>query len=146
MRVFNKDKTVEITEYDLTLGRIVPDKLFVSHHEAGEPTDEVWHYETVRKYPGGGKDVKKVIDIPAVKGHDAYDEYENILVYIPYTEAELAAIEISELKRKLGATDYQAIKYAEGVISDEEYADMKAQRQAWRDRINELERAVGGSV
>ena len=47
--------------------------------------------------------------------------------------------EISELKGKLAATDYQAIKYAEGVLSEEEYAEMKAQRQAWRDRINELE-------
>ena len=47
--------------------------------------------------------------------------------------------EISELKIKLAATDYQAIKYAEGVLSEEEYTDMKAQRQLWRDRINELE-------
>ena len=47
--------------------------------------------------------------------------------------------EIAELKAKLAATDYQAIKYAEGVLSDEEYAEMKAQRQLWRDRINELE-------
>ena len=47
--------------------------------------------------------------------------------------------EIAELKIKLASTDYQAIKYAEGVLSEEEYADMKAQRQAWRDRINELE-------
>ena len=52
--------------------------------------------------------------------------------------------EIAELKAKLDATDYQAIKYAEGFLSDEEYAEMKAQRQAWRDRINELE-ALGGS-
>lgn len=47
--------------------------------------------------------------------------------------------EIAELKVKLAATDYQAIKYAEGVLSEEEYAEMKAQRQLWRDRINELE-------
>ena len=47
--------------------------------------------------------------------------------------------EIAELKAKLASTDYQAIKYAEGVLSEEEYADMKAQRQAWRNRINELE-------
>jgi hypothetical protein len=47
--------------------------------------------------------------------------------------------EIAELKAKLAATDYQAIKYAEGFFTDEEYAEMRAQRQAWRDRINELE-------
>ena len=49
--------------------------------------------------------------------------------------------EIAELKAKLAATDYQAIKYAEGFFTDEEYAEMRAQRQAWRDRINELEAA-----
>lgn len=49
--------------------------------------------------------------------------------------------EIAELKKKLAATDYQAIKYAEGFFTDEEYAEMRAQRQAWRDRINELEAA-----
>lgn len=56
------------------------------------------------------------------------------------SEEKLAANrEIANLKSKLSETDYQAIKYAEGFISDEEYAEKKAQRQAWRDRINELE-------
>ena len=55
--------------------------------------------------------------------------------------ARIAAIdaEIAELKRLLTETDYKAIKYAEGWITAEEYAETKAQRQAWRDRINELE-------
>lgn len=55
--------------------------------------------------------------------------------------ARQAAIaeEISALKANLSGTDYKAIKYAEGWITAEEYAETKAQRQAWRDRINELE-------
>ena len=55
------------------------------------------------------------------------------------SEKELAEREIKELKAKLEATDYQAIKFAEGVMSAEEYAPIKEQRQAWRARINELE-------
>ena len=47
--------------------------------------------------------------------------------------------EIAELKSDLANTDYKAIKYAEGWIAEEEYAVIKAERQAWRDRINELE-------
>ena len=54
--------------------------------------------------------------------------------------------EIAELKKKLADTDYMAIKYAEGALTEKEYAEMKAQRQAWRDRINELEALIGGSV
>lgn len=47
--------------------------------------------------------------------------------------------EIDALKKKLADTDYQAIKYSEGLISEEEYADMRSQRIAWRDEINRLE-------
>ena len=52
---------------------------------------------------------------------------------------EQAEREIKELKQKLLDTDYKAIKYAEGHISEEEYAPIKAERQEWRNRINELE-------
>ena len=47
--------------------------------------------------------------------------------------------QINELKEKLRETDYQAIKYAEGLLSEEDYATTKKQRQEWRDKINELE-------
>ena len=52
--------------------------------------------------------------------------------------------EIFELKEELNATDYKAIKYAEGVMTDEEYQQTGIQRQAWRKRINELERLIAG--
>lgn len=56
-------------------------------------------------------------------------------------ELDLADIStrISELKKNLSDTDYQAIKYAEGLISEEDYAYMLNQRIAWRDEINQLE-------
>ena len=50
---------------------------------------------------------------------------------------------IAELKCKLSETDYQAIKYAEGLISETDYAPIKAQRQVWRDEINALESELG---
>ena len=49
---------------------------------------------------------------------------------------------ISELKLKLSATDYKAIKYAEGLISPEEYAPIKAEREAWRAEIREAEAKI----
>ena len=48
-------------------------------------------------------------------------------------------LEITQLKKQLSDTDYKAIKYAEGQISEEEYASVRAERQGYRDRINELE-------
>jgi hypothetical protein len=59
-------------------------------------------------------------------------------LYIIEEVATEPAEEIAELKAKLAATDYQAIKYAEGVLSAEEYEPIKASRQEWRNRINEL--------
>lgn len=50
--------------------------------------------------------------------------------------------EIAECKAQLTATDYKAIKYAEGLISEDDYAPIKAERQALRDRINELEKKL----
>lgn len=68
------------------------------------------------------------------------------------TEEELAkdAIsnrnkEINELKAKLSQTDYQAIKFAEGWITADDYAPTKALRNSWRARINELEVQDGNS-
>ena len=46
--------------------------------------------------------------------------------------------ELEDLRVKLSSTDFKAIKYAEGLISEEEYAPIKAERQACRDRINEI--------
>lgn len=46
---------------------------------------------------------------------------------------------IVQLKQKLAATDYKAIKFAEGELTEEEYAPIREERRAWRDEINELE-------
>ena len=61
-------------------------------------------------------------------------------ICIPYSNQQKAAYkEIIELKRKLAATDYKAVKHAEGLISDENYAGIKEEREKWRERIRELE-------
>lgn len=54
---------------------------------------------------------------------------------------EAAAInkQIRELKKQLADTDYKAIKYSEGWLTDEEYAEVKTQREEWRSAINKLE-------
>lgn len=65
-----------------------------------------------------------------------------------YTDAELTVQankkRIAELKSLLQATDYQAIKYAEGFISEADYLPIKQVRQSYRNKINELEAQIGG--
>ena len=84
---------MELENPDLSLGYLTEDKILIAHHEAVEAVEEQWHYETVAEYPNGGKDVAKVIDAPGVEAKDAWDEYETVQRYVPYTEEELAAME-----------------------------------------------------
>ena len=48
-------------------------------------------------------------------------------------ESEIAGLKL------LTGTDYKALKFAEGQISEKDYAETKQQRQSLRDKINELE-------
>jgi len=147
MRVFNENKTQELQDYDLTLGKLQEDTL-ITHIEATESVEEQGHYETIREYENGGKDVEWVVDVKGVKGCEAHDEIENILIYIPFTKEEIrkqnAQKRINELKQLLKETDYRAIKYAEGLYTEEEYLPYKEQRQAYRDEINALEQELEG--
>lgn len=95
MRVFNQEKTEELQTYDLEKGHLKSDKLFLRHVDAVE---EQGHYETIREYENGGKDVRWVVD---VRGETEHDEFEQIQVYVPYTQSELAMRQISELKQRL---------------------------------------------
>lgn len=92
MKIFDSNN-VEIESPNLSLGYLTEDKILIAHHEAVEAVEEQWHYETVAEYPNGGKDVAKVIDTPGAEAKDAWDEYETIQRYVPYTEEELAAME-----------------------------------------------------
>ena len=90
MRILDQNG-IELNELDIDneKGRLVSDRVFVKHHEAVEAVEEQGHWKTIVEYPNGGKDVEWVVDVEAVTPVDAYDEYEDILRYIPYTEEEL---------------------------------------------------------
>ena len=49
---------------------------------------------------------------------------------------------INFLKKDLSFTDYKAIKYSEGLYTDEEYEPIKKQRQELRDEINKLQKEL----
>lgn len=83
---------VEIASPDLTKGYLKQETQTV-RHDAVEGVEEVSHYETIREYPNGGKDVKKVVDVKAVPAQDAYDEEVEVQRYVLYTADELAAQE-----------------------------------------------------
>ena len=147
MKIYDESKTKELADFDLNKGYLKSDKILIAHHDAVEEDKGEWHYEVVAEYPTGRKDLKIVYDRKPVLAASAYDEYEDIAVYIKYGDDELAQIEIEELKRKLLETDYIVCKLYEaglkGSLSLEqlkkEYAEKLASRAEWRNRINTLE-------
>ena len=140
MRILNEqDVEIQEEDVDLDVGYLVPDKVFVKHHEAVEYQPEEGHYYPITFYfddgtsyaivgddesdphvhvnedgitftyvPQGdeepktvrGTDVKWIVDVPEVKVHEAYDEYEDIQRYKLYTEEELAQIQEEKEKEE----------------------------------------------
>lgn len=140
MKIYNQDKTQELNEEELDFekGYLIEDKLLITHHEAVEAQEAVYKDRVVTE-SNGAISIYKDLLTPAVEAKEAWDQFDVIKVFVPYTEKELAEREIRLLKAKLSETDYQAIKYAEGEMDLAEYAETKAMRASWRKRINELE-------
>lgn len=111
MKVYNENKTEILEIYDLELGYLKYDKIFKEHHEAvpeisaitvemkiaeimasGGKVEEIGgkQYEVIEEFPNGGKTVEEIKETPAIPIKEAYDEYEDIKVYIPYTTEQLA--------------------------------------------------------
>ena len=101
MKIIDKTGTV-VENPDLTLGYLTDDTQPLEH-PAQEAVAEVAHYETVAEYPGGGKDVQRVVDVPGVPAKPAWTEQLPIKRYIRYTAEELAAQE--EARKKAEARE-----------------------------------------
>ena len=150
MRIFNEDKTIELqeSEIDESLGELIPDTLFVRHVPYQAEVQQESHYEVIAEYPSGGKDVEEVIDIPYQPEVLEHDEYEDILVFKPFTEKVFAEKKVAELKGKLVDTDWVVIKINEMETEEEKqvlrkkYEAIIADRKAWRDEINNLEKVI----
>ena len=94
--IYNENMEL-IENPDLSLGYLKTGTR-TEHHEAVEGVTEVWHYETVAEYPNGGKDIRKVVDVPGVEAQAAWDEEIPIQIYVPYTQEELDRMEAERNK------------------------------------------------
>lgn len=88
----------EIQDPDLSLGYLKEYRRLVAHYDAIEYQSPVYNEVVVKQYDNGGVLKERRLVTPAVEAQDAWDEYEDVLLYVLYTEEELAAIE--EEKRK----------------------------------------------
>ena len=88
MKIYNETKTQIIENPDLKLGRLKDDRIVINVIPAQEEVKEVYHYEYV-EYENGGKDRIKIIDTPYQPKKPQEEVYEDIKVYVPYTQEEL---------------------------------------------------------
>nr|DAG77380.1 MAG TPA: Transcription factor HY5 leucine zipper, TRANSCRIPTION.0A [Caudoviricetes sp.] len=88
MKIIDENGSV-VENPDLTAGYLAADTEAVEH-PAQDAVEELSHYETVAEYPNGGKDVRKVIDVPGVPAQAAWTEQVPVQRYIRYTAEELA--------------------------------------------------------
>lgn len=64
-------------------------------------------------------------------------DFSICLEYDPDQKEKYARIE--ELKALLSDTDYKALKYSDGAMTEEEYAPIREKRKDWRQEINQIE-------
>lgn len=131
---------VEIASPDLTKGYLKQETQTV-HHDAVAGVEELSHYETIREYPNGGKDVKKVVDVKAIPAQDAYDEEVEVQRYILYTAEELAAQ--AEAKKK--AEEAAAAEAKKKAELEAVPARMDALEAANNDLVLMMADLIGGS-
>lgn len=91
MEIYNE--AMELIENPDLMRGYLEDRTRTVHHDAVEGVTEVWHYEVIAEYLGGGKDVCKVIDVPGVQAQEAWDEKIPIQIFIPYTQEKLDRME-----------------------------------------------------
>lgn len=138
MRIID-EKGAELTTYDPAKGWLKNTQKLLQHHEAVEAVEEQGHYETIAEYENGGKDVAWVVDVPGVEAREAWDEFEDVLQFVPFTAEQLADQRIGELKSLLASTDFHILKIIEGATTLQACAEIIKQRAAWRKEMNDLE-------
>lgn len=141
MRIFNETKTYEFTpeQVDYEKGYLKPDKLFVAHHEAVEAKEAVYK-DRVEHLPNSSTQIYKDLVSPAVEAKDAYDEYEDIQVFVPFTAEELKEKLRSKRTSLLNAFDKWEKAVLRGRESDD-YAIM-----AWYKELLDLKETAFANV
>ncbi|MBR1689366.1 MAG: hypothetical protein IJ713_01170 [Oscillibacter sp.] len=132
----------ELFDPDHELGRAEVETVVTVHHEAVEAVEEVWHYETLRVYPNGGKDVVRVVDVPGVAAQDAWDETEEILRWHPYSAEELAQREHEREAMAREAAEAEEADRLAAEALERENARLKAQVAALMENQQFLEDCI----
>ena len=139
MKIYNKDKTLQLINPDLKLGRLIADTMRVHIGEV-QTIPPIGHYEVVAEYENGGKDVKFVEDIAGTEYQPAQEYNEDILIYIPYTDAELEEHKLAELRERRKTECFSICDRAcwYHSLTQEQQTEVQVWRKAWLDVTDTL--------
>lgn len=118
MEIYNQEKTIKLNEreLDFEVGYLQADKLLIKHNDAviGKSIEQIvqelqaqgeicnlrkdgkWYKQTA-VYENGGTEEEEVFPVEAI---NAYDEYQDVQIYVPYTEEELKERKLKELRMR----------------------------------------------
>lgn len=155
MKIYNQEKTKIIEEPNLELGYLDNDKLFVKHHPATETIigktasqqanelreigydimveDDIYYVIVSKNSDGNAISRFALHDVPDIPAQEAYDEYEDILVYIPYTEEQLEEIEKEKLRerRRIECFEIYNQNHPEGYYTKEQIKERDKWYYEW---------------
>lgn len=167
MKIYNQEKTQGLNREELNfdIGYLKADKLFVAHHDAtpfvkGRAAAEIANekraegveiieqdgnfYAVDKTYESGGKSVSKIKAEEDMLAKEAYDEYEDIQVFVPYTAEELETRKKERLRAQrvglLAAFD----KWEKAVLRGRESDDLAVME--WYRRLLDLDELAFESV
>lgn len=151
MKIYNQEKTQILENPDLSAGRLQKDKILVASHPAvaeksaaeyaaeleaqGATVEQIRgkFYNVVKVFPNGGKTVREIKGTPA---QEAWNEYEDIQVYIPYTAEELQAQTLSKIRGRRAQECFPIVN--RGVLwykklTEAQRQELSAWYEAWLD-------------
>lgn len=140
MKIYNETKTQILDSPDLKKGYLKEDKIVVKTIPATEEVQEQFHYVTIKEYfdeSGNvyGREMGKVVDVEGIPAKPETYEYEDIQVYVPYTEEELTQNEIYELEERLNQLTQDFIQMQCGAVfedADERVAEFQEKHNRLR--------------
>lgn len=151
MKIYNQEKTQILENPDLSAGTLQKDKILVQAHAAvaeksaaeyaaeleaqGATVEQIRgkFYNVVKVFPNGGKTVREIKGTPA---QEAWNEYEDIQVYIPYTAEELQTQTLSKIRARRAQECFPIVN--RGVLwykklTEAQRQELSAWYEAWLD-------------
>ena len=151
MKIYDVTKTKVLDNPDLKQGWLKRDRIITKTIPAVEEIQEQSHYETVKQYFDAegnlrGERVKRVVDVEHQAAKPETYEYEDIYVYVLYTEKELLENELESINEWFIWYDKQVAQYGrclrKGLLFNKDIDELDNEANVKQIRHKEIEQKL----